>query len=88
MPDANLPRWRVAAVSRRPDGRIAYPGIVQYQLTDGKVVDLPPMDGTVYRIEVRNFAAYDRLRHHNALEIGHRLPAALPVIDNRAAPGA
>lgn len=88
MPDANLPRWRVAAVSRRPDGRIAYPSIVQYQLADGKVVDLPPMDGAVYRVVVRDLAAYDGLRQRGALEVGHRLPTAVPAIDNRTAPGA
>lgn len=95
MRESALPRIRVPARSvrilradLRADGRIAYPGVVQYQLYDGRVLDLPPDGDAPYRIKVHDLIAYDRLRQAGALEIGHRLPTAFPTTDNRTAPGA
>jgi len=90
MRDATRPCIRVAAgvAVQSRDGRTAYPRIVQYQLDDGRLLDLPPEGSEVYRVRVHDLTAYDRLRQARSLEVGHRLPAALPVIDNRTAPGA
>ncbi|WP_372393729.1 hypothetical protein ABMY26_00450 (plasmid) [Azospirillum sp. HJ39] len=86
---AARPRLRVQAGTgiRKSDGRIAYPRIVQYEV-GGKLQDLPPDDGRLYFAKVHDLAAYDRLKQTGALEIGHRLPAAVPIVDNRVAPGA
>ncbi len=86
---AARPRLRVQAGTgiRKSDGRTAYPRIVQYEV-DSNLHDLPPDDGQVYFVKIHDLAAYDRLKQTGALEIGHRLPAAVPIVDNRMAPGA
>ncbi|WP_146255452.1 hypothetical protein [Azospirillum sp. TSA6c] len=83
------PRVRVGAhgAVRKPDGRTAYPRIVQYEV-EGVLHDLPPADGRVYFVKVHDLAAYNRLNQTGALGIGHRLPAAVPAVDNRVAPRA
>lgn len=89
-PKKQAPRVRVGAhgAVRKPNGRTAYPRIVQYQLGDGQLLDLPPEGGEVNHVRVHNLPAYDRLRQAGSLEVDHRLPAVIPVIDNRSAPGA
>ena len=75
------------------DGRRAWPGIVQYRVSrfngaefSSFVADLPPTSRDMtYLAVVHDLPAYDWLRQHGKLEIGHRLPPSVSagIIDNR-----
>lgn len=56
------------------DGRVAFPGVVEYRLNDGTTVATPPADnGIVYQPVIHDLALYDWMRARGLTETGHRV---------------
>lgn len=63
-------------------GRISFPRIVQYELEDGTISNLPPPFGAVFKLLIHDVPAYEKLARSGALYMNAHAGQRTPVIDN------